>query len=108
MHVLARKAISGLPWRLYSAAGYRICARNFLPVLFIRWSFKCCCFVQRIKDYQCHICSSHPYNPNLTSGPSGPRQIGNYNAIINVSILQCEPNTCIYMYCIWWVLNVGA
>ena len=26
---------------------------------------------------QCHICSSHSYNPNLTSGPSGPRQIGN-------------------------------
>ena len=28
--------------------------------------------------YQCYTCSSHSYNPNLTSVPSGPRQIGNY------------------------------
>ena len=27
---------------------------------------------------QCHICSSYSYNPNLTLGPSGPCQIGNY------------------------------
>ena len=29
---------------------------------------------------QCHTCSSHSYNPNLPSGPSGPRQIGNYTS----------------------------
>ena len=28
--------------------------------------------------YQCNTCSSHSYNPNLTSGPSGPRRIGNF------------------------------
>ena len=29
---------------------------------------------------QCHTCSSHSYNPNLPSGPSGPHQIGNYTS----------------------------
>ena len=32
----------------------------------------------KMRYYQCHICSSHSYNPNLTSGPLGPRQIGNF------------------------------
>ena len=32
--------------------------------------------------YQCNTCSSHSYNPNSTSGPLGPRQIGNYVATI--------------------------
>ena len=38
----------------------------------------CCTFAVQNDYYQCNICSSHSYNPNLTSGPAGPHQIGNY------------------------------
>ena len=38
---------------------------------------------RKMKNYQCHICSSHSYNSNLPSGPLGPRQIGNYSALLN-------------------------
>ena len=37
-----------------------------------------CCICANLRKYQCYICSSHSYNHNLTSGPSGPHQIVNF------------------------------
>ena len=51
---------------------------------------KCCILCKVMKHYQCHTCSSHSYNPNLTSGPLGPRQIGNLRRIL-YSHYTCEP-----------------
>ena len=53
---------------------HSLCAnKECLPV-----SYSVILCVQTKNVYQCHTCSSPSYNPNSTSGPSGPRRIGNF------------------------------